>query len=247
MHNRYCVDIYNRRGHAKITEDEKDQQKSESGHEEEDSESQLDPSSVRCENWFKVVYGCVSFNSKRSDLSNCLTKIVAKMADQVDNQMEIDDEEEDNDGVDYKAIYHFLAHLFANKYPKELEKREALVLLSLIENLTNNIHDIDTTSEESVIKSASWWKTEDSENTANNLVKQSLPSHQTDDNTAHQAKRPTEDNPMSCSSLSEEEESSLTSYFDLPKIRKIRECLNPLKIPVNLLANEHRLLSLFFE
>lgn len=206
---------------------------------------------ARSEDWFKIVHGSVPFSVKRSDLSTSLAKIISNISEDIAEPMESEDNPCSNK-VDYKAIYEFLGQLSNNKYPKGLRKRESLALLSLVDNLVNMVEDFDTGSEEDYIKSGHWWKSDDS---GSNVTKSSQQSSIDRPTSSRQDiertdERPTaieKSNPDMPSSDPSRGDDSFDDYFDLPKIRKVRECLNPLKVPIHLLLEEHHTLSYFFD
>lgn len=162
----------------------------------------------------------------------------------------------------------------SGKYPAELPERESLLVINIIDNLLDMVENLDTSDEKNFLEKSPW-RQSDQECNPNNgteLASASDASRDSSDSTSMHSipttipdqshQNGSNDRPetsQSSTSLSSQlndrlqkilncrDPTSLESYYDLPRIRKIGECLNPLKVPTDLLKKEHDIVSCFFE
>ncbi|XP_074601724.1 uncharacterized protein LOC141855537 [Brevipalpus obovatus] len=248
-------------------------------HSEQSSENHLDSKSTleNMEEWCRIISSCVPFPAKRDDLSNCLSEIVSRRAEEIDelsNHDDDDNEDDESQEIDYKAVYNFFADVMSGRYPAELPERESLLVVTTIDNLLEMVENLDTSDENNFLKKSPWWQSDQESNPNNGteLASTSDVSHDSSDSTSIPSVPiaiPDENHQNGGQNMAETSQSStffssqlndrlqkvlncrdptsLESYYDLPRIRKIRECFNPLKVPTDLLKKEHDIVSCFFE
>lgn len=180
---------------------------------------------IRClEKWCSIVGSSVPPTSKRDDYSSLLKNVFNEIAETTCH--------DDTSRINFQLIYKFLAEILDGKHPSKLPKEETSVLFSLLNDLELLVSKDDFQEEVKFIKSGSWWKDKMLQDVDLNtpLLNQSQ--------TTTSFSPPLEEQQSN-----EASQETVLSYLDLPKIRKIRECLNPLNIPVDLLAQRHSLIN----
>lgn len=125
--------------------------------------------------------------------------------------------------ANYDQIYGYIAQVLGGKYPQDLNAFDSLVVLSLLERLSDYCDKYDCQEEEELIKNSSWWdKPADDKSVEENREDNETPNNFTGSYIVRKY---------------------FESCLEYPKIRKIKQCLNPMNIPVKMLQDEHEKVS----
>lgn len=134
----------------------------------------------------------------------------------------------DVEEIDYNAIYSYFNEILNRRFPFQLQDKEAAIALSLMTNIREMVELLRNENEKSFLQAESWWK----------------PTAAITNGTINgQADNPNGNGTASNSANNEINRDQPEYYEDLPRFRKIRDCLNPLKIPSWILNDNHDLLS----
>lgn len=177
------------------------------------------------EEWCSIVSSAVPTTSKRDDYSSLLKNVFNEIAETACN--------DESNQIKFHLIYKFLAEILDGKHPSKLPEEETSVLLSLLDDLQLLVSKDDYQEEAKFIKSGSWWIDKILQDVdLNTALADELPTASTLSSQLEEHEE-----------LNETSQETVLSYLDLPKIRKIKECLNPLNVPVDLLAQRHSLIN----
>lgn len=136
----------------------------------------------------------------------------------------------DGEEIDYNAIYSYFNEILNRRFPFQLQDKEAAIALSLMTTIREMVESLGNENEKAFLQAESWWKPTAAitNGTINGQADNSNGNGRDEDSADNEVNR---DQPQ--------------YYEDLPRFRKIRDCLNPLKIPSWILNDNHDLLSLY--
>ncbi|XP_015795674.1 ATP-dependent DNA helicase CHL1-like [Tetranychus urticae] len=137
-------------------------------------------------------------------------------------------ENRNGEKIDYNVIYSFFNEILNRRFPFKLQEKEAAIALSLMTNVREMVELVRNEDEKAFLQAASWWKP--TADNANGTIN-------------GQADNPDANGTANNSAANEINPDQPEHYADLPRFRKIRDCLNPLKIPSWILNDNHDLLS----
>ena len=155
--------------------------------------------------WYKTINNLMTSSAKNDDLAMVLTGVVRKMSDSMQ---------------EYSQVLNYIADCMEGKYPVELETKDSLVVVSLLQDLSDLIRCRGLTQIEKYLSRQSNQETDQScdssvETATTSSPKENLNSNPSTSNSSHSSAKDV-----------------LSKYIEecttLPKIRKIKECLNPL-------------------
>ena len=174
------------------------------------------------EQWYSLIHNLVPHLSKRDDLSDDLMV-------ELFNQFSEEESKIVRPGTqaNYDQIYGYLADIMVGKYPRDLNAFDSLVVLSIIEKLHQYSVNFDCKEEEEFVEGGSWCN---------------KPDDKSDEN-----QEEISDDISAGSSGSKLIETYFKKCLDYPKIRKLKQCFNPMNVPVKILQNEHEKVSRLLE
>lgn len=188
--------------------------------------------------WSSIISYCVPFDAKCDDFSQTLKDVFVEMGKLFSTRsgsmenINIDENGgestsciHDEEKVNYQAVHSYFQSILDGRFPVKLDDREASIVLAIIENLIEMVESVDDKDEKDFLTSEAWW----------------LPG-QANGLTSNPQVEGTINEPPISQNLNQNRPEC---YEDLPRIRKIRECLNPLKIPKNILDQNHDLMTTF--
>lgn len=138
----------------------------------------------------------------------------------------------DGEDIDYNAIYSYFNEILNRRFPFQLQDKEAVIALSLMTNIQEMVESLENKNETAFLQAESWWKPTSSITNGTVNGQADNPDETTNGTTNNGA-----DNEIN--------RNQPEYYEDLPRFRKIRDCLNPLKVPSWILNDNHDLLSLY--
>ena len=199
------------------------------------------------DSWFNILNKVVNSSLKKEKLSELYADVFHHFAKVHSKNLP------QNEQVDYGKLYYYISEALSGRCPPDLELNEAVIMIKLMEDLNEMIMKDNNFREKVFLKQANWWKVK-SENEIN-----ILDGHSTNGNqSASSSQTEIDSQAMDSNSQASESDSQATQTdsqvtiidpidaevepnLNLPKIRKISECLNPLNISNDLLKEElHR-------
>ena len=182
------------------------------------------------EKWFEVIHQLVPPISKKDDISAILVEFFDEYLPSSPSEVE---SEEHNLRPNYRAVYDCIRDALNGKYAKQMKPIDAFIVVKLIEELKELVKSDMNTKEMAFLKSGLWWQIPNETNAKSNgdIFKaiHSLRQRQNEDN----------DTTGDVESIDPNEDNSYERVRNFPKLRKIVECLNPLRVPIELTANEY--------
>lgn len=228
-YNRYLIDNYKKKSRDRKREEQKNVTNS-------------------IDSWFNILNKVVNSSLKKEKLSELYADVFHHFA-KVHSSKSLSQ----NQQVDYGKLYYYISEALSGRCPPDLELNEAVIMIKLMEDLNEMIMKDNNFREKVFLKQANWWKVK-SENEIN-----ILDGHSTNGNqSASSSQTEIDSQAMDSNSQASESDSQATQTdsqvtiidpidaevepnLNLPKIRKISECLNPLSISNELLKEElHR-------
>lgn len=190
------------------------------------------------EQWFKLVHASMKPQAKKDDLSRGLIDAMRHLADDSSEK--------------YSNVYAYISDCLEGKYPRELEGEDILVMVSLLEDLNayitkHGFADVKTFLSNLKLGSSSLPPPEPSVESASQgnalIVSDSVSSGQpTDENVNRQSRQGRNSSETFSHPSPESAKGLMRKYIEesrsLPKLRKVKECLNPLNVPVSLLRQQ---------
>ena len=227
--------------------------------EESVSGMETDPNASKqpIEKWFDLIHQMVPNPSKKDDISAILIDIIE---DCRNGEPDVLGSADGELKPDYRAVYDCIWAALDGKYAKQLAPINAFVVVKLIEELKQLIKSDLNKNEMSFLKSGLWWQTPNQTNAQkpigdifkaiNSQRKQQIKIESTENNTRSKGKAKKRQRDYRSGDDSEEEEghedlteeteeNTYETLKSFPKLRKIIECLNPLRVPVQLMAEEY--------
>lgn len=204
--------------------------------------------------WSNYLGHLMSAHHKRDDVSEALISTLEKYS--LDESAKCSDETSN-----YSSIYQFLADCLCGKCPRELNAQNSLIVLALLKQTKHLLNYVGCDSERKLIQNMrsgnSTMSGETNQHNEDETVAVEIANSQTsscrnqvEENEQSQVNNLFEESRLSdCLSgeasdpLAEKVIEKRLNQFvekcmDLPKVRKIKACLNPLAIPVSMVLEE---------
>lgn len=221
---------------------------------DEDYNNPLNAASSRVpiEAWYSAVHAIVPPAAKKDDISDILGDIMEERASELEaNQgpatLESVSLEPNEEKPNFVAVYRYLADVLKGKFPPELSSIDCCVVLALIENLKECIEKMDLTKMQDFLSTADVSRKPDDDKHIDlawpiheDLIRQVNASNGIHQDNCAFVKEPGFNSTDGKPNRIDEMCAYLEEALNYPKIRKVKQCLNPLDIPVELLAAEQK-------
>ena len=223
-------------------------------------EQSIDDCKQPIEKWYDLVHSLVPQSVKKDDMASIFVDFFAEypIDERPVNDTESNEDPEPNLRPDYRVIYDTIRDILDGKYAKHLEPINAFFILKLIEELKQFIKSDSNRKEMSFLKSGIWWqiphqtnamKSEDNIIRSVNALRrqdsdgQTIPminnSHEMSQSTPEEEEEEFIGRDTLTNDMNEQNEVEYDIFRTYPKLRKVIECLNPLRVPVEMLAEEY--------
>ena len=201
------------------------------------------------EKWFDLVHSLVPNPSKKDDISSIFVDFFDDYPIDETPRLgtEFDEEVEPNLRPNYRVIYDTIRDILNGKYAKQLESINAFFILKLIEELKQFIKSDNNRKEMSFLKSGLWWQIPNQTNAQksnDNIVRAISALRQQQNEGQSSAYSPLVNGDefigkdILTTDLMDQNEDEYETLKNFPKLRKIIECLNPLRVPTEMTFDE---------
>ena len=247
------IHIYKQRGKRQITQHESS---SKQQGEEENSTCSSSNSSNRpvcaknspISQWSQLLGHIIHPRNKRDDLSETLITVFEGYSNSNDNHDNQNNNNNANgDGRKYSSIYEFLSDCLQGKCPRELDPQNSLIILSLLKQAKLFLHYVGCDVERKFLQNSRQNESQSKEcEEGEEVTCISEQNELHEEETRRSQLTCSGDGSIECRLSDPVTESSLRSRLDhfvetcmdLPKMKKIKSCLNPLNVPASMTVEE---------
>lgn len=189
---------------------------------EEDQDGDDSPSNL--EQWFKLSHKSIRPDCCRDDYSQQFVDAFRQFASRADMNK-------------FSHVYNYIADCLDGKYPRELNTDDSILIVSLLQDLRDFIEVHGFEDVKNYLSGAHQQETADgaANFSAGKSDCLSLKATSSSQSSYDDLASPDDDDLSKARALMNK---YLEECKSLPKIRKIYECLNPLKVPVTLLESQ---------